>query len=232
MQFRKNSFTYSRFFACIQPNTNACRSQQVHACNFLLRTHKNNAVISNIIKSMVLKWSAPDTVIAEKGHATDAVKWEIRHAAYWGLFHAPGRGVLPVVNTGCPPASYGIFYFRFPFGTCVVRSKPRTVKCVDIYGLMFIDILIVMYRVYNLIFSVPITKASDNSPKSNKVSDRAPCSTSVPPACIFKRKTRRQIWNTWCPKDQRCWYYLNLKKKCCFVWVWKLISHFKKRTFS
>lgn len=73
----------------------------------------------------------------------------------------------------------------------------------SIYGWMFIDILIVMYRVYNLIFSVPITKASDNSPKSNKASDRAPCSTLVPPACIFKRKTRRQIWNTWCPKDQK-----------------------------
>jgi hypothetical protein len=46
---------------------------------------------------------------------------------------SPGRGVLSVVNTGCPPASYGTFYFRFPFGTCVVRSKPRTVKYVNIW---------------------------------------------------------------------------------------------------
>jgi hypothetical protein len=65
-------------------------------------------------------------------------------------------GVLPICSKGARTYKLSQYIlFRF-----VVWHKGR-VRCID-YKCMCIDILILVYRLHNLIFSVPTTMGSDN----------------------------------------------------------------------
>jgi hypothetical protein len=76
------------------------------------------------------------------------------------------RECCKFVNRGLAPASC-IFFF-------VSASANTDGQAVSIYGCISIDILILVYRVYNLIFYAPITNGSNNYPKINKGVARAP----------------------------------------------------------
>jgi hypothetical protein len=70
------------------------------------------------------------------------------------VIHA--RKCCQFVNKGLAAASYILlFVLLLAFGS-------RDGQDVPIYGYMFIDFFILVYRLCNRIFSVPITKGSDD----------------------------------------------------------------------
>jgi hypothetical protein len=71
------------------------------------------------------------------------------------VFQDLSRGVcFQFVNNRLAPASY-VFFFVLAFGS-------RGGQDVLMYGCMCIDILMLVYCLYNLIFSVKITEGLDN----------------------------------------------------------------------